>query len=89
MYLANNYVKIGGQILKRGDMIPDGTPKETIQWLLEKDAIRETAPIDFVPTEEAEEETPEIDAMAGIVSEAEKKPKSERSRKRKGGKNEG
>ena len=86
MYIANHYVRIRGQVLAKGDEIPESVPADMIGWLLSAGAIREAAPLDTVPQEDiqAEEEIPEeqeIDAMAGIVAPTGKKAKSERSKK--------
>lgn len=86
MYIANHYVRISGQVLAKGDEIPE-VPADMIGWLLSAGAIREAAPLDTEPhkddvqTEELILEEQEIDAMAGIVAPTEKKAKSERSKK--------
>lgn len=86
MYIANHYVRISGQVLAKGDEIPE-VPADMIGWLLSAGAIREAAPLDTEPhkddiqAEELIPEEQEIDAMAGIVAPTEKKAKSERSKK--------
>ena len=76
---------IGGQ-WRPGDILPDGLPRETVEWLLAAGAIRmEGTPPPAAEAEEPERqeefddtaEAEEIDVMDGIVEE---KPKAARKK---------
>ncbi|MDO4620030.1 MAG: hypothetical protein Q4B09_05340 [Lachnospiraceae bacterium] len=89
MYVANHFIRANGTNYVRGECITDLTP-EQVDWLLEARAIsvvalaseEEPAAVTREEvTEEADDdaEAPEIDVMAGIVTDAEEqKPKRTR-----------
>ena len=71
MYIANNYVRVGQDLLKKGDLIPSDLPEDKIKWLLEAGAIQKaTVPLKFyghgelpvVPASEAAEAIPLAEA---------------------------
>lgn len=71
MYIANHYVRIGKDLLKKGDLIPSDLPEDKIKWLLEAGAIQKvTAPLKLyghgelpvVPASEAAEAIPLVEA---------------------------
>lgn len=71
MYIANHYVRVGQELLKKGDLIPSDLPENKIKWLLEAGAIQKvTAPLKFyghgefptVPASEAAEAIPLVEA---------------------------
>lgn len=48
MYIANHYVRVGQDLLKKGDLIPSDLPEDKIKWLLEAGAIQKaTVPLKF------------------------------------------
>ena len=71
MYIANHYVRVGQDLLKKGDLIPSDLPEDKIKWLLEAGAIQKaTVPLKFyghgelpvVPASEAAEAIPLVEA---------------------------
>ena len=71
MYIANHYVRVGQDLLKKGDLIPSDLPEDKIKWLLEAGAIQKTTvPLKFyghgelpvVPASEAAEAIPLVEA---------------------------
>lgn len=71
MYIANHYVRVGQDLLKKGDLIPSDLPEDKIKWLLEAGAIQKaTVPLKFyghgelpvVPASEAAEAIPLLQA---------------------------
>lgn len=71
MYIANHYVRVGQDLLKKGDLIPSDLPEDKIKWLLEAGAIQKaTVPLKFyghgelpvIPASEAAEAIPLIEA---------------------------
>ena len=71
MYIANHYVRVGQDLLKKGDLIPSDLPEDKIKWLLEAGAIQKaTVPLKFyghgelpvVPASEAAEAIPIVEA---------------------------
>jgi len=71
MYIANHYVRVGQDLLKKGDLVPSDLPEDKIKWLLEAGAIQEaTTPLEFyghgelptVPASEAAEAIPLVEA---------------------------
>ena len=71
MYIANHYVRVGQDLLKKGDLIPSDLPEVKIKWLLEAGAIQKaTVPLKFyghgelpvVPASEAAEAIPLVEA---------------------------
>lgn len=71
MYIANHYVRVGQDLLKKGDLIPSDLPEDKIKWLLEAGAIQKaTVPLKFyghgelpvVPASEAAEAIPLAEA---------------------------
>ena len=71
MYIANRYVRVGQDLLKKGDLIPSDLPEDKIKWLLEAGAIQKaTVPLKFyghgelpvVPASEAAEAIPLVEA---------------------------
>ena len=71
MYIANHYVRVGQDLLKKGDLIPSDLPEDKIKWLLEAGAIQKaTVPLKFyghgelpvVPASEASEAIPLVEA---------------------------
>ena len=79
MYIANHYVRVGQDLLKKGDLIPSNLPEDKIKWLLEAGAIQKvTAPLKFyghgelpiVPASEAAEVIPLVEAETEEDEEA-------------------
>lgn len=68
MFIANRYVRVKGTLYKKGERIPDDLPEEKIAWLLESEAIHETAVISAPTTAEM---IPELPADEADVSEPE------------------
>lgn len=71
MYIANHYVRVGQDLLKKGDLIPSDLPEDKIKWLLEAGAIQKaTVSLKFyghgelpvVPASEAAEAIPLVEA---------------------------
>ena len=71
MYIANHYVRVGQDLLKKGDLIPSDLPEDKIKWLLEAGAIQKApVPLKFfghgelpvVPASEAAEAIPLVEA---------------------------
>ena len=71
MYIANHYVRVGQDLLKKGDLIPSDLPEDKIKWLLEAGAIQKaTVPLKFyghgelpvVSASEAAEAIPLVEA---------------------------
>lgn len=71
MYIANHYVRVRQDLLKKGDLIPSDLPEDKIKWLLEAGAIQKaTVPLKFyghgelpvVPASEAAEAIPLVEA---------------------------
>lgn len=71
MYIANHYVRVGQDLLKKGDLIPSDLPEDKIKWLLEAGAIQKaTVPLKFyghgelpvAPASEAAEAIPLVEA---------------------------
>lgn len=71
MYIANHYVRVGQDLLKKGDLIPSDLPEDKIKWLLEAGAIQKaTVPLKYyghgelpvVPASEAAEAIPLVEA---------------------------
>ena len=62
MFIANRYVRVKGTLYKKGERIPDDLPEEKIAWLLESEAIHETAVISAPTTAEMIPELPADEA---------------------------
>ena len=75
MYIANHYIRIGKNLLKKGDLIPSDLPEDKIKWLLEAGAIQEvTMPLKFyghgeLPTVPASEAAEAIPVEADTIEE--------------------
>ena len=98
MYIANHYVRVGQDLLKKGDLIPSDLPEDKIKWLLEAGAIQKaTVPLKFyghgelpvVPASEAAEaiplaeaETEEDEEPIHWKKQHQKQPKNQISRSR-------
>ena len=89
-FAAKHYVRLNGTLYSRGEIIPgDLLNKEQQKWLIQNDAIASIdgdvadEPVMAEPVQD--DEAPEIDIMAGIVTEPEAPPKPKtggRSRKK-------
>lgn len=87
-YAAEHYVKINGKLYSRGEVIPgEILTEEKRDWLISQKSITcvGKASEEIMPAPEvmSEDEAPEIDIMAGIVTEPEAPAKKTGGRSKK------